>query len=249
MSDKDDLLEQMKRTREVQDKLERDRAKAKSESRVERMSEDVTMFHRFILQLVVAFQWAFWNVGVPVWKVVRWPFWELLKQYRRLWSLVVYQRDEYENLRFSKVRAGSFLTATIVFLWFFLTPTLVFVTDVALYSATVKHDETIYLSFSQEIDPVNNIHSVKGSESEDSDELNGFYFRVESSAFNQLWSLWHRNSFFYPDYVASAVPPANNNICVVTSYGIRLKTFMKRFEIYPQLLSAHCRPVNGKDLN
>lgn len=239
----DDLLEQMRRARETQERIERSRDKEKSESRVTRMSEDVTLLHRFILQFVAAFQWSFVNVGLPVWRAVRWPFWKLFKQYRRVWSLVVYRRDEFDNLRFSKVRAGVFLSASAFFLYFLLVPMLEFTVDASMYAMTARKNETIYLSFSQEIDPENNVHSVKGSESKISDELNGFYFRVESSLFNQLWSLWNRGTVFYPDYVASAIPPGISK-CVTTSYGIRVKTFMRRLEVYPHLLSASCQSVN-----
>jgi hypothetical protein len=242
-----DLLEQMRRARETQEKIERDRTKVKSESRIERMSEDLNMFHRFILQVIAACQWSFWNVGVPTWKVVRWPFWKLLKQYRRLWSLVVYRRDEFENLRFSKVRAGAFLTSTVIFVWFFLWPLTFFVGETVSYGLTAKVNETIYLHNSQEIDSENNIHSVQGATRLPLDENDTIYFRIEGTLFNHLWSLVHGHGLFYSDYVSATVPPGLN-ICTTTSYGFRLKLLMRNWEIYPHLLSATCSPVNGEDL-
>lgn len=243
----DDLLKKIKQAREVQEKIERDRAKVKSESRVTRMSEDVTMFHRFILQVIAASQWSFVNVGIPTWKVVRWPFWKLFGGYRRLWSLVVYRRDEFENLRFSKVRGGAFLTATVVFLWFLLMPSLVFVGEVTSYALTAKVDEIIYLHNSQEIDSENNVHSIQGATRLPLDEEDSIYFRVESTAFNHLWSLMHGHGLFYSDYVSATVPPGLNQ-CRTTSYGFRLKLLMRNWEIYPHLLSASCQPINGEDL-
>lgn len=243
----DDLLKQIRETREMQDKIDLGRAKTKSESRVERMSEDVTMFHRFVLQLITALQWSFVNVGIPLWKIIRWPFWRLLNGYRRVWSLIVYRRDEFDNLRFSKVRAGTFLTATFVFLWFMLMPTLVFVGEVISYAVTADVDEVVFLHNSQEINPDENMHSVQGATKLPLDEDDSFYFRVESTLFNHLWSITHRGNLFYADYVAAAIPPGVNR-CVITSYGFRLKTLMRNWEIYPHLLSASCQPVSGKEI-
>ena len=239
----DDLLEQMRRARETQERIEHNRDKTKSESRVTRMSEDVTMLHRFILQFIAASQWSFVNVGLPIWRVVRWPFWKLFNLYRRVWSLVVYQRDEFENLRFSKVRAGTFLSASAFFLYFMLFPILFLVGETVSYGLTVQKNEVVYLHNSQEIDSVENTHSVQGATRLPLNEDDSFYFRVDSTLFNHLWSLWHKGNIFYTDYVAAAIPPGVNK-CVITSYGFRLKTLMRRMEIYPHLLSASCQPVN-----
>lgn len=239
----DELLKKIRQTREAQEKIDHNRSKAKSESRVERMSEDVNLFHRFIFQLIAGLQWSFVNVGIPTWKVVRWPFWKLVKQYRRLWSLIVYQRDEFENLRFSKTRAGVMFTATVVFLWFFMMPSIGLVFDTANYVLTAKHNEIVYLTQSQEIvaNELNeNIHSVKGATHLPFDPEDSFYLRINDSWFNQLWSIVYRGGLFYPDYVAAAVPGIPSK-CVTTSYGFRMKGIMRHLEIYPHLLSATCQ--------
>lgn len=227
MSEKpEELLKKVQESREAQ-------------TRFEQVKKDVPRWHVFLYQLLHAVDYVLSKYLPPV----RWLMFKLFKWYRALWAFFVYKRNDENVLIFSKARAGIFLVVSSLYLWYGLVPTFTLAVDTGLYFATVKHDETVYLSFSQEIDPENDIHSIKGSEDLVTDDTNGFYYRVEPSLFNQLWAITHKGNLFYPDYVASAVPAGNNNICTVTSYGIRLKSFMRRMNIYPQMLSASCRPI------
>lgn len=52
----------------------------------------------------------------------------------------------------------------------------------------------------------------------------------------------NRGDFFYPDYVAATVAPGWQE-CTITSYGFRAKLFIRRLEIYPELLSVDCQRI------
>lgn len=241
MSTNDPLLDQINRTLGDQKAREFTAAKAKSESRTERMREDVGALHRFFIQLAGAFIWVWAHVGHPLWRAATWVFRGLFRQYRKAWALTVYRRDQFNNLRVSKRRAGGFLLGTLVSL-FFLYEIVGLVYDTALYAATSHHNEVMYLTSSQEVDVVGNVHAVKGCDALPCSDVDSVYFRVNPSAFNQVWSLIHSHTLFFPDYVSAAVPPGLNR-CVISSYGVRVKLLMRGLDIYPQLLKASCTPV------
>jgi hypothetical protein len=74
-------------------------------------------------------------------------------------------------------------------------------------------------------------------------------FRVRATWFNEVWSVLHHGSLFYPGYVAAAVNPVVNR-CVITSYGIRRKLLVQAWELYPDLIQVKCMPTGadeGKD--
>jgi hypothetical protein len=191
----------------------------------------------FAYQLVSAFAWFYYNV---VRRLTR-PFvvfaqW-LWKWYRRLWDKVVYDRRGY----FSRVRAGLFLTATLAFLYV-LPAILLFIAQTGLFLFTKKR-ETVYLTYSQEILPHDDIHAVKGCEELPCTDQTSLTFRVRPSGFNHLWAFLNHRNIFFPDYVAAAVPPGVNR-CEILSYGIRIKLLMRQYDIWPDLLEASCRPVD-----
>jgi hypothetical protein len=170
----------------------------------------------------------------PVWRAARWAF----LQYRRLWDRVVYLRSG----AFSKARAGGMVLMTAGVLYFSL-PILGFFRDAGIFALTYGHED-IYLTFSQEIDPAHNLHSVKGCEDLPCTESNSVYFRVREDAFNSFWSLLRHGDLFYPDYVAAAVPAVVSK-CHVTRYGLRKKFAMRNWDIYPDMLEAHCSPCGS----
>lgn len=234
-------------------KAQRVSAKAKDDKSVAgRLRSDVTKAHWFALQIGVAAWWMYRNVLRPVARIMWWPAKRLWSLYRRLWDRVVYIRF-HDTRRFSKTRAGLLLTATV---GFFYIPVLnispaaglvEFVTDAGLYVATSRYEETIYLTNTHEIDPEGNMFSVQGGHKLPITDQDSIYFRVRPVLFHQLWSLTHHSwrggpPFFFPDYVAAAVPPGVS-ICIATSYGIRWKWFMRNADWYPDLLAASCVPV------
>jgi hypothetical protein len=154
--------------------------------------------------------------------------------------------DKFGNRLFSKRRAGLMLLATAAVLWFALLPTLGFLFDLGLYFATAKVDEVVYLTNSQEIVPEENIHSVQGCHDLPCNDNNSIYFRIRSTPFNQAWSILHGHGVFFPDYVAAAVPLSVSK-CTITSYGVRLKLFMRGMEVYPDVVSTVCEPLVGQE--
>jgi len=136
------------------------------------------------------------------------------------------------------------VAASLVFAWFILVPLLGFLYDLGLYLVTVKHDEVVYLTNSQEILPDENVHSVQGCHELPCTDKNSFYFRIRATLFNEVWSVVHGRGLFFPDYVAASVPLSISQ-CTITSYGVRLKLIMRGMDIYPDLLKTECSPMTG----
>jgi hypothetical protein len=241
MKPNDPLLDSIDRSLDREEKLNYRRAKAKSESRITRMNEDLGAFHRFVLQVGVAAAWVWAHVLHPLWRALTWVFRKLFRQYRKVWALTVYRRDGFGNLRLSKTRAGVFFAGTLVSL-FFIVELIGFGFDSTMYLTTGHHNEVMYLTSSQEVDAPGNVHAVKGCDALPCSDTDSVYFRVTPSAFNHVWSLVHSHTLFFPDYVSAAVPPGLNR-CVISSYGVRVKFLMRGFDIYPELLKASCTPV------
>lgn len=251
----DPLLERVdKLNKEIEERALRDR-RATSETRVHRMNEDLNRFWRFYYQLLAGFHWIWANIVAPVWRRLSSVLGTVFNWYKRVWSLVVYRRDEFENLRFSKVRAGSFLTVTLLCLYFIWT--LIGISwHATMYLLTAKVDEVVYMTNAQEVSPIDDIYSAQGCVNPANvnekditcDDDNSLYFRIEPSLFNHVWAVsnsWDWKSIpnvFYPDYVAAAIPPGLNK-CVITSYGSRWKFFVRGMDLYPILLKASCKPL------
>lgn len=204
-----------------------------------RKSWPVTATLRFTYQVLVAAHWVWDTLLRPVSRplAIAWKW--LFRRYMTLWDRVVYTSEGY----FSKVRAGVLLASTLAFVWA-LPHILLFVGQATLFAATAQR-ETIFLTQAQEILPEEDIHSVRGCESAVCDADNSVYFRVRPTGFNQAWSLLTRGTVFLPDYVTSPVAPGVNR-CDVLSYGIRVKTLMRNWDVYPDLLSAKCTFVRGE---
>jgi hypothetical protein len=134
------------------------------------------------------------------------------------------------------------LAVSVIGTWFVLVPLLVFLFDLGLYTLTVRKDEVVYLTNSQEILPQENVHSVQGCHTLPCTDENSFYFRIRATAFNEVWSLVHGHGLFFPDYIAAAVPVSISK-CKITSYGVRLKFVMRGMDIYPDVLQTECAPL------
>lgn len=209
-----------------------------------RTQHDLTAFHRFFFQFLAACHWVWSRMVWPtlrfLGKPVRW-LWHL---FRLLWDKVVYVEDAFQNRLFSKTRAGVFLAASAIFCWYLVVPLLGILFDTGVYLATKRH-ETVYLTNSQEILPEENEHSVQGCYGLPCSDENSIYFRIRPSYFNQLWSLFHGRGFFFPDYVAAAVPVSISK-CTITSYGIRVKFLRRGLDLFPDLVEAQCDPLLGE---
>jgi hypothetical protein len=238
----DSLLDKMKRLNDSVNSNSFNRQKTHDQSRIGRMQDDVTKLHRFWLQFTFACWWVWTRILFPIFrfmsKPMRWAFYA----YRHLWSIVVYTQDKYGALVFSKMRAGMFLTATVIILY--MMPVIANLTyDTTMFAATVDYDEEVYLTNSQEIIPESDIHSVQGCNKLPCTDDNSIYYRVNPSLFNHIWSFITNKNWFFPDYVAAAVPPGVSK-CKITSYGIRIKLLIRNADIYPDLLQASCQPIN-----
>ena len=221
-------------------------AKTEAASFQARRRGDVASMNRFLAQFILASHWIYQNILSPVGRFASIPVRHLFRWYRWLWDKVVYTQDQYKNRMFSKTRAGVFLTASLVFAWFILLPLLGFLLDAGLYFATVKRDETVYLTNSQEIIPEENVHSIQGCHDLPCTDENSVYFRIRATLFNEAWSLVHGHGLFFPDYVAAAVPLSISK-CTITTYGVRIKLVMRGMDIYPDVLTTECTPLQTEE--
>ena len=188
-----------------------------------------------------------WRIVYPFYLIFHFVFIKMLWQYYRpIWDKFAYKNVNGAR-RLSKVRGSFTIVCSIVGVWF-LYGFMFFAGDAALYVATAKVDEVVYLSNAQEIIPEENIHSVQGCITGDAGENfscdadKSLYFRINPNTFATVWSLLSHGSFFYPDYVAAPIAPGWQK-CTITSYGFRLKIFLRGFDIYPELLSARCEDI------
>ena len=240
----DDLREEVEKLKKKIDSRAYQDRKEEAGSWTHRTRDDLSALQSF-LAAIGGFLRGLWEVVLPtglgIARVTPW----LWRPVRALWNRLVYIEDEYKNRRLSKRRAAGFVAASFVFAWFILIPLLEFVFDVGLYFATVKHDEVVYLTNSQEIIPEDNVHSVQGCYDLPCTDENSFYFRIRATLFNEVWSVVHGRGLFFPDYVAASVPLSISQ-CTITSYGLRLKLIMRGVDIYPDLLKTECTPMTGE---
>lgn len=181
---------------------------------------------------------------LPIWLTIKF-FW---KHYQKLWLRFAFTKNESGKRKFSKAKGILTVGLTIVFLYISFVAVF-FVKDLSIYMLTAQRDEVVYLSNAQEIDPDNNIHSVQGCIVEVQEDggfscstENSLYFRIDPTLFSQLWYITNRGDFFYPDYIAATIAPGWQE-CTITSYGFRAKLFIRRLEIYPELLSVDCQRI------
>lgn len=193
-------------------------------------------FVKWLAQYTLGLTWIWQKIMAPVVRRVGrvWRWWS--DKYMWIWSKVVYNKEG----KFSRMRAGIMILATA--LSFYLIPTGLFFTYQTTLFLTSQQYEVIYLTNSEEVDPDGDVYSVRGCEALPCSEQNSVYFRVRPTAFHHTYSFIDRGYLFYPDRVASVVAPGVNK-CQVHSYGIRLKTLMRRGDWYPDMLDAVCEPL------
>jgi hypothetical protein len=239
MSDLGDEVERLKK--KIDERAYRAR-KEEAGSWTHRAQEDLSAFQSFLVAISRLLRWIVDGLLAPVGRAIIGVAPWIARPVRALWNRLVYIEDEYHNRRLSKRRAAWFIVASFVFVWFILIPMLEFIFDLGLYLATVKHDEIVYLTNSQEIIPEDNVHSVQGCHQLPCTDANSFYFRIRATLFNEVWSVVHGRGLFFPDYVAASVPLSISQ-CKITSYGVRLKLIMRGMDIYPDLLRTECDPL------
>ena len=223
--------------------------KTYDQSDIGRTQRELSALGRFWSQVVHSCGWIYMRLIAPVtsriYRFVRWAF----ARYRALWARCVYAKDAYGDPEFSKARGGSddyrddrrLLSCTAL-------PRSPSPCPGILPPCGTTAD---YLSNSQNLSNSQGgeIHEVYGCETLPCTDQNTVTFRVRATWFNEVWSVLHHGSLFYPGYVAAAVNPVVNR-CVITSYGIRRKLLVQAWELYPDLVQVKCMPTGadeGKD--
>jgi hypothetical protein len=109
-----------------------------------------------------------------------------------------------------------------------------------------KRTETFYLTQSDEIDPENNIHSVRGCRKRgECAEVDAAYFRVQPRLSHDIWKLlMYGNPVYVPDHIVAPIAPGLNE-CHVTYYGYRMTSswiarVLRSLQFYPTMLEAKC---------
>jgi hypothetical protein len=221
--------------------------KSYDQSELGRAHRELSALGRFWSQFVRSCGWIYLRLIAPVtWRIYRFARWTFAR-YRALWARCVYAKDAYGDLEFSKARGGIMILATVAVCYLIYGAVTVAAT-LPWYLATVRHDEQLYLSNSQNLSSSQTggpeIHEVYGCETLPCTDQNTVTFRVRATWFNEIWSLLHHGSLFYPGYVAAAVSPVLNR-CVITSYGVRKKFLVRSWELYPDLVQVECMPTDA----
>lgn len=225
-----------------------EKAKSDASTLLGKTKAKVSFLQSFWMQYAASALLVWKNFLQPIWNVVWWlGVGFLWKNYRKIWDRFAYTTVGSERA-FSRKRGAYTLIGTIVTLWFVVSIAS-FAWHTALYITTGRVDEVVYLSNAQEINPDENLFSVQGCEATTNkgenfscSEDESLYFRIEPSEFAQVWSILSKGGFFYPDYIAASIAPGWQK-CTITSYGFRMKTMIRRWEIYPELLSAKCEEI------
>lgn len=171
-----------------------------------------------------------------------------------IWKNGAYKKDKETGTKvFSKKRATALAMAAAItgvgmtptaygeFIRYF---TIEPATDAVAMLSLGRKDETLYLNYSQEINPDKNIHMVRGCKTIQCGEKDSVYFRVEPRLSHNIWSAFNNSKpFFITDHVVAPIAPGVNE-CKVTSYGIRWRV-ARWAQAYPQLLSAQCTPISA----
>lgn len=219
------------------------------QSTVGKLHADLTLWAKFWYTLSSAAIWLYHKLIYPItrrlWRLVKW----ISVKYRDVWMKIVYKADQYGVLRFSKVRGGLTILATVILIYILYGVLTISVT-LPWYFVTVKHDEILYLSNYSAVEghhgssrvKINEVYEITGCETINCSDQDTVSFRVEASWFNEVWSVLHNAALYYPDYVAAAVSPVVNR-CTITSYGIRKKFLVRYWELHPDILQVRCVPV------
>lgn len=239
---------QIRLIRERSEASDKKRQKTRANTRLSQVQKDAGIFYRFWVQLVIAVFWIWQKIVRPVSWFVFWrPFWWAFGIYKNVWSFFVYKRDQFGDLKFSKVRAGLFLIVSIPMLFSVSNLAL----DSVIFGLTYKPHEVMYLfnSTDNSFDDKDQF-SVTGCEKKSDSATTGFvcdsedtlYFRVDGTWFEHLWSVFNKGHIFYSDSIGSAIAPGWNE-CVTSSWYFRIKILYRNTNFYPHLLAATCRPV------
>ena len=247
MNDKDDLL---KRAEELKKRAQRihKTGQKKSRSVISETQEQITEIHTTFSQIKATITWLYRTFIYPV---ITHPWLgKPFVAYRNLWNRVVYIEKDENPKFFSRKRAGLMVVATIIFLKLLpliLSTAYEFVYDSSRMLTSYKSKEIWYLGKSQEIDPEGNVFSAQGCATIECSDQTSIYFRIKPSLAHHLWSLFHNQNLFFPDFVAAGIQNDINK-CTVTGYGSRSKFIVRNWDVYPQILSVNCIPLTEENI-
>jgi hypothetical protein len=120
--------------------------------------------------------------------------------------------------------------------------------------ALTYRTEVYYLNSTEELDPANNVHSVRGCHyAGECAEHDAVYFRVRPRLSHDIWKLiLYGNPIYVPDHIIAPIAPGVNE-CHVTYYGYRLTAsyiarLVRSMQIYPTMLEASCHYLGGRNV-
>lgn len=197
----------------------------------------------WLFQYALGWGWIWSKIIYPIIQKMATIYKWVGVKYMDFWKWAVYDKEG----NFRVFRSAATIMVTTAMIW--VIPAFIWLSiNTGAWVFTGKSQEVVFLTSTQEIDPENDVHAIRGCESLPCTNDNSIYFRVKSNLFVQAYSFASGEGMFYPDLVASVVAPGVNK-CTVDSYGIRVKTFMKKWEIYPYMLGAVCMPVSGDNVH
>jgi hypothetical protein len=160
-------------------------------STTSRVRNDTAFFMQFLYQLSLGLDWIWRNIFHPIWRAIKFFGVKILCSYIWCWNKLVYRKDAFGQLMFSKTRAGLMVLCTILFMWKCFFPIADLGYDTILYVVTAHVGETVILLGSQEIDSKTGSHIIEGCHQLPCSDVDAIYFRTEDNLFNNLWSIFH----------------------------------------------------------
>ncbi len=219
------------------------------------LNENLTFFRKCLTTTRVVLGGLQSNVFGPLWRLVRPPIIFVARLYMRLWNRYAYSTNQETKERtLSRTRSSIIVVATVLVLSIFtntqLGSAVRFVTIEPLADAILiglsKRTEVFYLTQSDEIDPENNVHSVRGCRKRgECAEIDAAYFRVQPRLAHDVWKLVsYGNPVYVPDHIVAPIAPGLNE-CHVTYYGYRMTSswiarILRSLQFYPTMLEAKC---------
>ncbi len=254
----DELLDEA-RTLAARAKL-RQNAEPSKEKNTPSLTEELRFFRRTLINIREGWAAFYRTFLKPVWFVFGPPVRWVARKYSALWKRFAYRTGSSGERELSRTRAGAIMLLTAAFVLAF-TPTRIgdsirFVTiepiSDAFFMTVSLRTETFYLNNSQEVEPEQNIHAVRGChQSGMCNEHDAVYFRVRPRLSHDVWKLLtHGNPIYVPDHVVAPIAPGVNR-CEVTYYGYRITSswiarLLRTFQVYPIMLEASCTYLGSR---
>ena len=222
---------------------------------IQELNENLTFFRRCMTSTRVVVSGLRSNVVGPIWGFVLPPLAFVARLYLVFWNRWAYVTDKVTKERtLSRARSSVVVVVTILFLSMGtntqLGSAVRFVTVEPLLDgmlmAVSKRTEVFYLTQSDEIDPDNNIYSVRGCRKRgECSEIDAAYFRVQPRLAHDVWKLvTYGNPVYVPDHIVAPIAPGLNE-CHVTYYVYRMTSswiarILRSLQFYPTMLEAKC---------